>query len=483
MQKQFFKKSLVLLKSNLRRKVQIVLIGLLSLSTFLTAQSDYITIQKIEVTGNKKTKENVIIRELDFSIGDTIHLNNIPVRTAKNQALLMNTSLFTSVKTNIKNWNTETNAVTIVVEVSEFWFIYPFPIIELNDRNFNEWWQTYNHSLKRVNIGVRFYHINLTGRNDRLEVLTQFGFTQKYEIGYDRPGINKKQTLGVFTNVLYSQNKELSYNVKNDTLEFFRDPDEVLLRRIRGGFGMKYRPSLYTSYKGVLNYHHNIINEKVSQELNPDFFKEGLKQRYFSLNFSVDLDKRDIRPYPMNGHQVIFSIEKQGIGLFKEFNAGHAYLTLKKYISISKKWSTELIGKGQLGLIRSQQPFYNYLGLGYEIDFIRGYELYVINGLDYAYAKTRLRFELFNFIFDWREMMPIRQFKSMPIKWYLSFNSDFGYVNDPFFSENNSLRNQLLWGGGVGLDIVVFYDKVFQIEYSVNRLGERGVFIHWNLNF
>lgn len=483
MQKWFFRKSKTTLKGNFKWKVQIMIVGLLCLSTILTAQSEYITIEKIQVTGNKKTKESVIVRELDFSVGDTIHLNNLPIRTAANQSWLMNTGLFTSVKMNLKDWNTETNEVTIALEVVEFWFIYPFPIIELSDRNFNEWWQTYNHSLKRVNIGIRFYHINLTGRNDRLEVLTQFGFTQKYEIAYERPGINKDQTLGIFTNVLYSQNKELAYNVKNDTLEFFRDPDDVLLRRIRGGLGLKYRPDLYTSYRAILNYHHNIINEKVPLDLNPDFFNKGLKQRYFSLNFTVDWDKRDIRPYPMNGHQVIFSLEKQGFGLFDEFNAGHAYLTLKKYLPISKKWSTELIGKGQLGLVRSQQPFYNYYGLGYEIDFIRGYELYVINGLDYAYAKTRLRFELLNFIFEWGKIIPIRQFRTMPVKWYLSLNSDVGYVNDPFFQQDNNLRNQLLWGGGVGLDIVVFYDKVFQIEYSVNRLGERGVFIHWNLNF
>lgn len=483
MQNQFFKIIKPILKGNFRRKVQIIFFGMLLFSINSLAQADFITIQKIEVAGNKKTKENIIIRELDFQIGDTIHLDNLPQRTTQNQTYLMNTGLFTSVKINIKNWDTETNMVTAALEVEEFWFIYPFPIVELSDRNFNEWWQTYNHSLSRVNIGLRFYHINLTGRNDLLKVVTQFGFTQKYEVEYARPGINKKQTLGIFTNVLYSQNKELAYGVVNDTLQFFRDPNNILLRRIRGGLGLKYRPSLYTTYDAVLNYHYNIINEKVPQELNPIFFNSGLKQRYFSLNLSVNWDKRDVRPYPMNGHQVIFEVQKQGFGIFENFNAGHAWLTLKKYVPISKKWSTELIGKGQLGLVRSQQPFYNYLGLGYEIDFIRGYELYVINGLDYAYAKTRLRFELLNFIFEWGKIMPIRQFRTMPVKWYLSLNSDFGYVNDPFFQSTNTLRNQLLWGGGVGLDIVVFYDKVLQIEYSMNRLGEAGIFLHWELNF
>ena len=472
-----------LVKGQFSRKVQILLFVFWNFPLLLGAQTGYINVEKIEVSGNRKTRENILVRELDFKIGDTIHLQNLPLRIAKNQTLLMNTGLFTSVKINIKNWNTQTNQATLAIDVDEFWFIYPFPIVELSDRNFNEWWQTYNRSLKRVNIGLRFYHINLTGRNDLLKLVTQFGFTQKYELEYVRPGINKKQTLGTFTNLLYAQNRELAYGVVNDTLQFFRDPDETLLRRIRGGFGLKYRPDLYAAYDVVLNYHHNIISEKVPLELNPNFFNHGLVQRYFSLTLTANWDKRDIRPYPLEGHQIIFTLQKQGFGLFDDFNAGHAYLTLKKYIPFNKKWSTELIGKGQLGLVRSRQPFYNYYGLGYEIDFIRGYELYVINGLDFAYAKTRLRYELLNFVFNWGKIVPIRQFRTMPIRWYLSLNSDVGYVNDPFFSAANSLRNQLLWGGGLGLDIVVFYDKVVQIEYSINRLGERGIFLHWELNF
>jgi len=449
----------------------------------VNAQSDFITIKKIEVGGQKKTKERIILRELDFGIGDTIHIQNIANRTAWNQTLLMNTGLFGSVKLNIRDWNTQTEEVTVSVEVTEFWYIYPFPIIELSDRNFNEWWQTYNASLRRVNIGLRFYHINLTGRNDLLKLVTQFGFTRKYELEYNLPGINKNQTIGIFTNVFYARNRELSYATQNDTLRFFRDPDVNLLERVRGSFGLNYRPNLYAKFSGILNYHHNVINETVALELNPNFFRNGLRQRYFSLKLMYNWDRRDIRPYPLNGHQIIFSVQKNGFGIFNDFNSGHAHLTLKKYFSLNKKWSTELIGKGQLGLVRSQQPFYNYLGLGYEIDFIRGYELYVINGLDYVYAKTRLRFELVNFIWQWGKIMPIKAFRTMPVKWYLSLNSDFGYVNDPFFSENNTLRNQFLWGGGVGLDVLVFYDKVFQIEYSINRLGERGVFLHWELNF
>ena len=453
---------------------------------WVNAQANSATVLRIEdivVTGHKKTKTNTILRELDISKEDTIHLSNLGNRLATNQILLMNTGLFSSVKLNVKDWNTQDNRIRISVDVAEFWFIYPFPVFELSDRNFNEWWQTYNHSLQRVNIGLRFYHINLTGRGDLLKLVTQFGFTNKYELEYRRPNVNKAQTLGLFTNLLYTRNKEIAYNVVNDTLQFFRDENDILLRRIRGGFGLDYRPNLFTKYGLRLNYHHNFINERVLSDLNPNYFNEGVRQRYFSLSFFINWDKRDIRPFPLKGHQVIFSIEKYGFGVFDEFNAGNASLTLKKYHRLHKKWSLELIGKGQIGLVRAKQPFYRYRGLGYLNDFIRGYELYVINGLDYVYSKTSLRFELFNFTFQWGKIMPIKQFRTMPIRWYLSFNHDIGYVHDPFFSENNSLRNTLLWSGGLGLNMVVFYDKVIQIEYSRNKLGESGIFLHWELNF
>ena len=465
--------------------LKVHLIGIICLCLFqkISAQSDYITIQKITVSGNKKTKERTILRELDFNIGDTIHLSNLSQRLAKNQALLMNTGLFTTAKINVKNWDAYSNQVTLRVQLKEFWFIYPFPILELSDRNFNEWWQTYDHSLKRVNIGLRFYHINLTGRNDLLKLVTQLGFTRKYEIDYTLPSINRNQTFGIFTNALYTQNKELAFGVRNDTLQYFRDPNTNLLQRIRVGLGLKFRPDLYTSFSVNLKYHHNLIDKKVPLELNPNFFSNGLKQRYFSLRLEINWDKRDIRPYPINGHQIIFSIQKDGFGLFKDFNAGHARLKVKKYIPLNKKWSTEFIGQGQFGIARGEQPYYNYKGLGYGSSFIRGYELYVINGLDYAFSKTRLRFEFVNFVFEWGKIMPIKAFRTMPVKWYLTLNNDFGIVNDPFFKEHNNLRNELLWGGGIGLDIVVFYDKVFQFEYAINRLGERGFFLHWALNF
>ena len=38
------------------------------------AQSDYVVINAIHITGNKKTKDQIILREMDLAVGDTVAL-------------------------------------------------------------------------------------------------------------------------------------------------------------------------------------------------------------------------------------------------------------------------------------------------------------------------------------------------------------------------------------------------------------------------
>lgn len=161
------------------------------------------------------------------------------------------------------------------------------------------------------------------------------------------------------------------------------------------------------------------------------------------------------------------------------------YLTsaFGQYFNLNKKWSTEMIFKTRIALIREEQPYNNYWSLGYLDDVLSGYEFYVIDGLDYFYTKTALRFQLFSNRVDWGKYMPISTFREMPVRVYLVLNNDFGYVNSTQFNEFNPLVNQFLWGGGLGLNFVLFYDKVIRIEYSLNHLWEKGLYLHYNLSF
>ena len=41
----------------------------------------------------------------------------------------------------------------------------------------------------------------------------------------------------------------------------------------------------------------------------------------------------------------------------------------------------------------------------------------------------------------------------------------------------------LLWGNGISIDYVTYYDKLLRIEFSANHLGEKGVFLHFSNPF
>ena len=36
-----------------------------------------------------------------------------------------------------------------------------------------------------------------------------------------------------------------------------------------------------------------------------------------------------------------------------------------------------------------------------------------------------------------------------------------------------------VFGTGIGIDFVTYYDKVIRFEYGVNDMGETGLFIHF----
>lgn len=450
----------------------------------LFGQSNQLCIKDIQIIGNKKTKEAIILRELDLKKGDCFPLTELNTVFERNQNQILNSGLFTIVKLNIENWDDSTNQITLSITVRETWYFYPIPIFELADRNFNVWWTEQNRALDRINFGVSLYHTNLTGRRDFLKVITQFGYTQKFEIEYLLPGFNKNQTLGVFTNWFFSRNREIPYQTTGNKLLFDRSEDDFQLRRLRFSAGVQYRPGIFTYQEGSLEFHQNTVTDSVANFLNEDYFLNGKKQqRFFALQYAYIYDNRDIKPYPLSGSYFKANIRKEGLGIFDDRSTLTLSATLAKYFKIQRKFSLELITKGNLFFIRKQQAYHNNRALGFEIDFLRGYELYVIDGMDFAYLKSSVRYELFNKHINFGKLMMLEKFRIMPLRIYLSLNSDWGIANNKFYNQNNPLDNRLLWGGGLGLDIITYYDKILQIQYSVNHLWEKGLYLHYKLIF
>ena len=153
------------------------------------------TIREIAISGNRKTKESVILRELPFKSGEIYSLSELVKEFETGRKRLLSTALFHEVVVALKGF--EGNNIDILVAVKERWYLFPVPYIKFVDRNINQWIVEQNAKLDRVNYGLKVLYNNATGRNDKLNLYLINGYTKQISLSYDRPYIDKKMKWGI----------------------------------------------------------------------------------------------------------------------------------------------------------------------------------------------------------------------------------------------------------------------------------------------
>lgn len=436
-------------------------------------QQDTIIIEQIIVLGNKKTKLSIINRELDIKKGDTLLVADTSAIFERNRNKIINTGLF--------NFVTISHvSKTLIILVEERWYIWPIPIFELADRSFNEWWVDRNRDFRRVNIGMDFEHRNFRGRNEKLRIKLQQGFLKKYELSYKVPYINSFLSNGMKFTLSYSTNNKTAYATEDNKLAFINS-ETTTRERFYTGIELNRRPKYYLTYVGQVNYRHNTIADTITK-LNPHYFGfNKTKHQFFEINLSLKYDKRDIQYYPYKGKVIELTLKKKGLGIFKDLDLTRLQLETAFYKNHKKRIIWENIFKAQFNL-PNNLPYFNYFGLGYGEDLVRGYELDVVDGNHYFLIKESLKFRLFHRD-KLNTFIPIKQFSATPFSVFVHPHLDAGYVinNNSYF--NNKLADQLLVGYGVGVDFVAFYDSVLRVEYSWKKDGQGGLFLHSGIPF
>jgi hypothetical protein len=239
-----------------------------------------------------------------------------------------------------------------------------------------------------------------------------------------------------------------------------------------------YRPSFYDYHQFGIFQSSKSVADTVAK-INPNYFLDGNRfQNYIGLSYSYTIDRRDYVGYPLKGYKLIIELEQTGLGIFDEVNIFKARGRYSKYFDLGKNF---FFGAGLLGSVTfpARQPYANLNSLGFNKFFLRGYEVYVIEGQHFFVNNNSLRFRLFDKEFSVSKVMPIKQFSSFPLAMYISMNYDHGYiVNYPDYDLNKRFTDRYIMGGGIGLDIVTFYDVVFRWEYSWNIDGESSLYLN-----
>ena len=447
-----------------------------------TSANRFVTINRILIIGNKITREQIISRELSIKSGDTISTRRLEAVLLLDKQKIYNLRLFNTV--DIRWLELSANTADLLVEVSERWYTFPVPIFELSDRNFNEWWQNYNHDLKRVNYGLRLYQYNFRGRNETLRFTAQFGFTRRFEISYRIPYIDKQQRHGLIFDFNYGEPKNLAYFTEDHKLKFLEEK-KTLEYTHGAGVTYTFRRNFYETHSLSLGYRKNKIVDTIAY-LNPNYFRDGmLSQQYGSIVYSFNSEHRDVIAYPLKGHRFTAFAQHVGILPHSDVNQWELNLTYSKYADLGKDFYISNFTSLFVST-PDEQPYSFFSALGYRRQWVKGYEVYVIEGPKFFLNKTTLRKKIFSR--TWHlESMPFEQFQHFPLSIYLKGYFDWGYVeNYPYYEElqiNSRLSNKMLAGTGAGLDIVSAYDAVIRLEYTFTREKTSGFFFHLKKEF
>ena len=438
-----------------------------------------VVIDRIEMVGNKVTIDKILLREIPFRVGDTLTLDEFNKTSIQSQENLMNTSLFNfAILTPVQqNTNGKIIHYTVTVSVTERWYIWPLPILELAERNFNAWWETKDFGM--INYGMFLDWQNFRGRKENLKILLQFGYDEKLGFSYSIPYINKRQTIGMNFGFNQTKNHEISYITENNHVERFRMPDGYAQIAYHGFLAFSHRANIYQTHYIETSYNDRDYADTIFN-LNPDFYHGAThRAQYFKLSYFFKSDHRDYKSFPLKGYYWDVVLEKEGFGLFEgsDINLMVAKVNARKYWKFSKRW---FFATGFTGRIANNDdhPYFLSTGLGYGRDFVRGYEFYVVDGQDYGLIKTDFKFALIPQRVMHLKFIPTDKFNKIPWAVYLSLYSDFAYAPGKEIN-GNTLQNELLIGYGAGLNLVTYYDMVFRMEYSFNKMGEGGFFIHF----
>ena len=433
-----------------------------------------IKISAIEITGNKKTKDYIVKRELPYKVGDLLSKDDLDSLNIVSQQQLFNTALF--LETNVSSEILDSTSVKIKIQLKERWYFFPIPYFRWVDRNFNQWWNESNRSLERVNYGINFRQANATGNNDKLTIGYITGYMHQAILRYQLPFIDKQLKYGMGLGLAQFNQKEINYKTLGNKQVFFRTED-IIRKGYRANVNVTYRPNLFERHA----FQVGIGNESISDSafaIAPNLLPNHKKSfSYLDINWSYSKVRFDYNAYPTKGASTEIAFAER---FLKENNLSAIQF---RQIVAHRIAPNRFIFAESLTIGRTMQKS-NYSDrklMGYGLMQMNGLEYYVVDGN----AATVFKSAIHQRIGSYTLINPLTKkfLPSVKYTFWIKAFSQLGYVYSSEKNKSNPLANSLLRTAGIGVDIISIYDLVLNVEYSINQLGDKGLYLHGGINF
>jgi outer membrane protein assembly factor BamA len=382
----------------------------------------------IEISGNKITAEEIILRELIVAIGDAVTMAALEL----DQLRVTGLDLFSRVQFNLISRD---GLPVLRIEVTEEWYIFPLPF-----------WSYSDDDPPELTYGFRYRQKNFRGRNETLTASLWGGADRGFRFSHDTPWVRGTPTLTRRIELFQTTRKSKNLAVRDLNLE-----SQHTAARLAMG---KRWTREFTSELGV---RFRLVQADNSLQLAGD----GSLDRIIETFIVAAWDGRDLRQLPRRGFYL-------GTSLIQGY-----------ILSSSQQYQRFLID------IRTYIP-YHYLSYCFRVQWLPGwgtvppYDYIIVEntvpirssnlldeGESFFMATFETRFDIYPLrYFTWHEAPFLKQyFRNLQ---YGLAAEIFVDVGDVYPSEGTPSVDTLMWGYGLGLLIRVPYADVLRLECSWN---------------
>ena len=198
---------------------------------------------------------------------------------------------------------------------------------------------------------------------------------------------------------------------------------------------------------------------------------------YVDVALSFSRIRFDYNAYPTKG-------QSTDLILYQRFSKNSNFSSIQFRKVLVRPFSKSIFVFLESNSIVKFLPNQNYTDnklLGYSNLQMNGLDYYVVDGNAASLFKASIHHALGTI-----SLKNILTPKRIPIIkyqfWFKAF-TQLGYVYSEKPVNGNRLNNTLLRTAGIGLDIVGIYDFVLKIDYSLNQLGDKGLYLRTGFNF
>lgn len=319
-------------------------------------------IGQISISGNEKTKDHVIRRELSIKQGDVLNLKELE----KSLRRVLNLGFFDEVGRKFAETK-DPDVADVTIEVKER---------KTGTATFGAGYSSSDGLLGYVEVADE----NFFGRGQRVNIKWEFGQRRTtYDLGFYEPNVDGKWTSMGFR--LYNTQRTLD-QIEDGTPMTYND------RETGGEVTLGRRLSEDTRIYGKVKI------EDISRTTSDGTLVVGGQGRNRSITAGVVNDTRDFFLKPSKGTRSDFSVEWAGAMLGSDYTFAKYNADLSHYLKVGRAGQVVALhlGAGYLDY-RGQEPVLERFLVG-GADTVRGYENNAFAGDKYLVLNAEYRFQL-----------------------------------------------------------------------------------------